>query len=170
MSFCFVKEKGLENRGTELMSQRKVLSEVGVGESKLALFPPCNFHHYTTSFTVACYKQRRATIQISLYCPVLPVARDSGSSSSTTVGVSNRSIRRRNNFTLLRKSKISSARQGHDILLRDAKDPKNAKRPANAAIMLRLAHVTTWLHHDLPPIHAVVGQHHGQETWGDVST
>ncbi|KOX77838.1 hypothetical protein WN51_05724 [Melipona quadrifasciata] len=61
------------------------------------------------------------------------------------------------------EAKISSARQGHDILLRDAKDPKNAKRPANAVIMYRLAHVTTWLHHDLPPIHAVVSQHHGQE-------
>lgn len=37
---------------------------------------------------------------------------------------------------LLRKRRSEakvSAYQGHDILLRDAKDPKNAKRPANAA-------------------------------------
>lgn len=54
--------------------------------------------------------------------------------------VANRSPRRRslcrNNFTLLRKHRFEAkvlANQGRDILLRDAKDPKNAKRPANAA-------------------------------------
>lgn len=53
--------------------------------------------------------------------------------------VADRSPRRsqyRNNFTLLRKHRFEAkvlANQGRDILLRDAKDPKNAKRPANAA-------------------------------------